>query len=262
MTFGTLKLQKDEHITTICLNRPHKLNTLNEQLFTELEAALDQVAGDTETRVLVLAGDVSTFGAGADIQMIATNAVNAVQAHHFFQKRANPVYDKLSRLEIPTLAAISGLALGGVLELALACDLRVASETATFAMPEVNLGLMPGGGATQRLPRLIGATKALEMLLFGDFIDAKEAYRVGLVNKVVPPNRLMDEVQHMASKLAEKPTYALKMLKNAVMNGLELPLTSALEYERRCFEILFSTRNAREGMEAFIEKRKPRFEQE
>ncbi|KJS15743.1 MAG: hypothetical protein VR69_12045 [Peptococcaceae bacterium BRH_c4b] len=259
MPYKTIILSKENGIATIQLDRPTKLNALNKQLFIELARALDDLSADRETKVVILYGNDKIFGAGADLRMISSSASTAVEAHYFFEQEATPVYHKLAKIGKPVIAAISGLAFGGVFELALACDLRIASETATFGLPEISLGLLPGGGGTQRLPRIVGLTKAKEMLFTGDTIDANEAYRIGLVNKVVAPDMLLEEARYMAEKLVRKSSFALKMIKTAVDTGYELPLDAALEYEGRCFEMLFSTDDAHEGINAFIEKRKPIF---
>jgi len=166
---------------------------------------------------------------------------------------------KLEDFDKPIIAAVSGVALGGGCELALACDLRIAAENAVFGLPEIKLGVLPGAGGTQRLPRLVGAANAKELLYTGDFINATEAYRIGLVNKIVPVETLRDESKAMAKKIANRPGIALKMIKIAVNGGLSMDLKSAMAYEARCFEILFSTEDRKEGMTAFIEKRKPSF---
>jgi len=259
LTYKTINFSKESGIGIIQLNRPTKLNSLNKQLFSELNQALDDLSLDRETKVVILYGNDKMFGAGADLKMIASSAPNVVEAHYFFSQEATPVYHKLAKIGKPTIAAISGMAFGGVFELALACDLRIASETASFCFPEINLGLLPGGGGTQRLPRIIGLTKAKEMLFTGDTIDAHEAYRIGLVNKVVAPEMLLEQAKYMANKLTQKPSFALRMIKTAVNNGYEIPIDTALEYEGRCFEMLYSTDDAQQGITAFIEKRKPHF---
>jgi len=178
---------------------------------------------------------------------------------HGFIKEAQAVINKFEDLEKPVIAAVSGLALGGGCELAMACDLRIATENAVFGQPEIRIGVIPGAGGTQRLPRLVGVTKAKELLYTGDSIDANEAYRIGLVNKVVPVASLMDEAMKMASKIARQPGVALRMTKFAVNSGMNMDIKSAMSYEARCFEILFSTEDQKEGVKAFIEKRRPAF---
>jgi enoyl-CoA hydratase len=185
--------------------------------------------------------------AGADITEVA-NIKTPDDAYNF---------RKLEDFDKPIIAAVSGVALGGGCELALACDLRIAAENAVFGLPEIKLGVLPGAGGTQRLPRLVGAANAKEFLYTGDFINATEAYRIGLVNKIIPVETLRDESKAMAKKIANRPGIALKMIKIAVNGGLSMDLKSAMAYEARCFEILFATVDRKEGMTAFIEKRKP-----
>ena len=180
-----------------------------------------------------------------------------IEMYEFYKTR-NPAHE-LEKLDKPVIAAIGGLALGGGCELALACDLRIASETALFGQPEINIGLIPGSGGTQRLPRIIGVAKAKEILFTGDVINANEAYRIGLVNKVVPTESLMDETKKIASKLAEKPPLALRITKAVINAGRDVDLASSLKYEAQGFCILFSTEDSKEGLKAFLEKRKPIF---
>lgn len=222
MCYDTIILTKEKGIAIIQLNRPAKLNALNQTLLSELNQVLDNLNNDRDVKVVILYGDHKIFGAGADLKMIATMAPTAVEAHFFFGREAAPVYQKLAGMGKPVIAAISGLALGGVFELALACDIRIASDTATFGLPEVNVGLLPGGGGTQRLPRIIGLTKAKELLFTGETIDAQEAYRLGLLNKVVAPESLLEEAKTMAAKLAIKPAfYAGGMLPVRLLGNTE-----------------------------------------
>jgi enoyl-CoA hydratase len=181
-----------------------------------------------------------------------------LKAHRFIQD-AQAVFNMLEDLEKPVIAAVSGLALGGGCELTLACDLRIAAENAVFGQPEIKIGVIFGGGGTQRLPRIVGVTKAKELLYTGDFINAEEAYRVGLVNRIVPVASLMDEARKMVLKIASQPRIAVKYAKMAVNEGMGMDIKSAMAYEARCFEILFSTQDQKEGMRAFIKKRKPVF---
>jgi enoyl-CoA hydratase/carnithine racemase len=207
--------------------------------------------------VVILTGSEKLFAAGADITEISEIAT-PVEAHRFL-KDVQVLFNRLEDLEKPVIAAISGLALGGGCELVLACDLRIAADNAMFGQPEIKIGVIPGAGGTQRLPRIIGVTKAKELLYTGDFIDAQEAHRIGLVNKVVPVGSLMEEAKKMALKIARQPGIALKVTKLAVNGGLNMDIKSAIAYEARCFEILFSTEDQKEGMKAFVEKRKPAF---
>ena len=184
---------------------------------------------------------------------------SAVETLDFLWKAPRRTFDKLTSVEKPTIAAVFGLALGGGCEVALCCDIRICSEDAIFGVPEINLGIMPGSGATQRLPRLIGVAKAKEMLFTGETVNAQEAYRVGLANKVVPRDKLMDEAKAMAKKLAAKPKAALGLIKRCVDNGLNMDLASGLTLEMDCFSIVFTSEDGREGINAFVEKRKPNY---
>lgn len=259
MSDNNIIISREKEVGLIQLNRASKMNALNETLLEELGWALDELEGDRWTKVVVLYGNDRLFGAGADLTMLTDLCTSSVDAHFFFGRVFAPVYARLAEMGKPVIAAVSGYALGGVFELALACDLRIASETAVFGLPEVNLGLLPGAGGTQRLPRLIGLTKAKEMLYTGEPIDAQEAYRIGLVNKVVPADKLLEEAMSLAKKLSEKPAFAVRMIKTVVDTGVELPLDAALRYEGRCFEMLFSTEDAHKGINAFLAKRKPQF---
>ena len=257
MEYKTILYEKKEGIGTITLNRPKSMNALNSAVFKELGHVLAEIEGDNEVKVVIITGSEKFFAAGADITEVGEIST-PVDAYRFL-KEAQTAINRFEDLEKPIIAAISGLALGGGCELTMACDLRIAAENAMFGQPEIKIGVIPGGGGTQRLPRLVGVTKAKELLYTGDFIDANEAYRIGLVNKVVPVASLMDEARKMALKIARQPGVTLKMTKIAVNGGLNMDLKSAMAYEARCFEILFSTEDQKEGMKAFVEKRKPVF---
>lgn len=257
MEYKTIIYKKAENIGTITLNRPRSMNALNSKVFLELREALSDIEIDDDVKVVILTGNEKFFGAGADISEIET-ILSPSEAHLFF-RTAWDVYGKLEDLEKPVIAAVSGYCLGGVCELALACDIRIAADNALFGLPEIKIGIMPGGGGTQRLPRIVGKGLAKELLFTGDFIDAKEAYRIGLANKVFPVAALMDETRRIATKIARQPGYALKILKTAVNDGINMDVKSAAAYEARCFEILFSTEDRKEGTKAFVEKRKPLF---
>jgi enoyl-CoA hydratase len=257
MDYQTILYEKSEKIAVITLNRPKSMNALNSQIFTELHHVLSEIDGDEDVKVVILAGNEKFFAAGADITEFGEIAA-PVDAHRFL-KNAQAVYNRIEDLEKPVIAAVSGFALGGGCELTLACDLRIAAENATFGQPEIRIGIIPGAGGTQRLPRIIGVTRAKELLYTGDFIDAQEAYRIGLVNKVVPTASLMEEAKKMAGKIARQPGFALKITKIAVNDGMNMDMKSAMAYEARCFEMLFSTADQKEGVRAFVEKRKPVF---
>ena len=253
----TIKFEKNEGIGIIFLNRPKQMNALSVDLVEELSGLLDEIAGDVEIGVVIITGNERVFCVGADIKEVSS-VDSPVKAHSFFAK-IRSLFDKIEDLEKPVIAAVAGFALGGGCELALACDLRIAAENAKFGLPEIKLGIIPGGGGTQRLLRIMGVTKAKELIYTGESIDAKEAFARGLVNKVVTVESLMDEAKKMASKVTRHPSFALKMAKHAVNGGINMDIKSAIAYEARCLEILFSTEDMNEGINAFIEKRKPNF---
>lgn len=257
MKYKTICIRKDGDLAIITLNRSANLNALNRQMLTELGAVLDEAERDDGVKVVMLTGGEHCFSAGFDIREINGLATPA-EARRFL-RQAHAIFDRLEELEKPVVAAIGGLALGGGCELSLACDLRVAADTATFGQPEIKIGMIPGGGGTQRLPRLIGITKAKELLYTGDYINAQEAYRIGLLNKVVTSASLMDEARSMALKIAKQPHVALKAAKLAVNGGRNMDLHAAMAYEARCLEVLFLTEDQKEGVVAYMEKRKPIF---
>ncbi|MCJ7782484.1 MAG: enoyl-CoA hydratase-related protein, partial [Desulfobacterales bacterium] len=206
---------------------------------------------------VIIKGSEKNFSVGADIKEII--GVHTPLKAHDFITGLQSLFNRIEDLEKPVIAAVSGLALGGGCELALVCDIMIAAGNASFGLPEIKIGVIPGAGGTQRLPRLVGVGKAKELLYFGELIDADEAYRIGLVNKVVPVDSLMVEAKKMALKLIKQPSIALKMIKTSVNKGISMDLRLAISYEARCFEILFSTEDQKEGMKAFMEKRPPLF---
>lgn len=255
MGFNTVVYEETDGIGLITFNRPKALNTVTIEFLDEMVCLLDAIARDGEVRSVIVTGGEKVFAAGADIKEVV-RVQGSVGARDFGNK-VRAMFDRLAGLRLPVIAAVSGLAFGGGCEIALACDIRIAAENASFAVPEIKLGLLPGAGGTQRLPRLIGVGRAKELLFSGDPIDAQEAYRIGLVNKVVPVESLMDEARKMARTFLARPGYALMTIKGVVDEGLSMDLTSALAHEARCFEILFSTEDEKEGLQAFVEKRKP-----
>ena len=257
MAYKTLLLDNNDHVATLTLNRPESMNAINSQLMDDFSRVLDAIEADESVRALIVTGGDTVFAAGADIREIS--GLDTPEDAHAFAWKIRQFFKRLESVEVPVIASVNGLAFGGGCELALACDYRMASETAQFALPEIRLGLMPGAGGTQRLPRLIGTGRALEMLFSGRPISAKTACEFGLVNRVVHPDRLADEARELAESYARKPPVALKMIKNAVWTGMNMDLSAALEYEARCFEILFSTDDRKEGVGAFMGKRKPDF---
>jgi enoyl-CoA hydratase len=227
------------------------------KLKEEVSAILDEIEKDDEIKVVIVTGGPIAFSAGADIK--ERSGAQRTQPQFYFSQRKThyDFYGKIENFEKPVIAAVSGVAVGGGSEIALACDLRIASETARFGVPEVKLGAIPSGGGTQRLPRIIGVTKAKELLFTGDFIDAQEAYRVGLVNKVVPVDKMMDEAKTLAQKIASNPPLSVKFGKRAVNAGMQMDLNSGLDYETYCATILTTSEDRLEGFKAFTEKRKP-----
>jgi enoyl-CoA hydratase len=253
----TIKFRKEQQIGIISLNRPKQMNALNVEMIKKLSDLLDNISKNDEIRVVILTGNEKVFCVGADITEVSK--FNTPVKAHTFVSEVQALFNRIEELEKPTIAAIVGFALGGGCELTLACDLRIAADNAMFGQPEIKLGVLPGGGGTQRLPRIIGITKAKELLYTGSSIDANEAWRIGLVNKVVPVKSLMDEARNIASKISKQPPYALKMTKLAINGGMNMDMKSAMAYEARCFEILFSTEDLKKGLKAFVRKREPTF---
>lgn len=252
-----LGYEKKEQVATITLNRPEFMNALNTPLLTELKEVLDAAEADPEVRVIVLAGAGSkAFCAGADIAELREKDPGEARE---WARWVQSILASLAEMRKPVIAKIQGFCLGGGLELAMACDFRIATETAIFGQPEVNLAIIPGGGGTQRLPRLIGKTKAMEVLMTGEQLDAAEALRLRLVNTVVPADELDRAIDALIKKLLSKSPVTLSILKDVVNKGIEMDLMQALEYEADCFEAVLKTEDAREGLKAFVEKRKPEF---
>jgi enoyl-CoA hydratase/3-hydroxyacyl-CoA dehydrogenase len=253
---STIILRIEEPIAWIYLNRPERLNALNMEMIKELSQVLDELELNDKVRVLIITGTGRAFSAGADITAFQgiTPFLGAV-----YVRRFQELFNKIELYTKPVIAALNGYTLGGGLELSMACDFRIASELAELGQPEINLGLIPGAGGTQRLPRLIGEGKAKEIIYTGERIPAKEALNLGLVNKVVPHDELLNEARRFALKLSEKPPLALLAAKYAVKFGLESNLWSGLALESSLFGLLFSTEDFIEGVSAFLEKRKPKF---
>ncbi|HEX9778210.1 MAG TPA: enoyl-CoA hydratase-related protein [Geopsychrobacteraceae bacterium] len=257
MNHENLIYQCSEGIATVTVNRPEALNALNRATLNELLALFTAIRDDAAVRVVILTGSGSkAFVAGADIaEMQPIDAVTGRQ----FALLGHQLAAAIEELPKPVIAAVNGFALGGGCELALCCDIRLASETARFGQPEVNLGVIPGFGGTQRLPRLIGKGRACELLLTGDMIDAAEAYRIGLVNKVLPADELPAAARTLAAKIAAKGQLAVGFAKSALRNGLEADLSRACALEADLFGLCFATADQKEGMRAFLEKRPARF---
>ena len=237
----------------IQLNRPKVLNALNGALMTELGDAVEEMDRNDAVRCIVIHGSERAFSAGADIDQMKT-ATPLVMIENSWINRN---FDRLRKVSKPIIAAVSGYCLGGGCELAMSCDIILASETAQFGQPEISIGIIPGAGGTQRLPRAIGKSRAMELVLTGKLISAREAESRGLVSRVVPVELYLEEAKSLAREIASKPPVAVRFAKEAINKVYELPLTEGLDYESRLFHILFSTEDQKEGMAAFVEKRKP-----
>jgi len=257
MTYNNIRVETEHGIALITFNRPKALNALNSDLLSELSTALDALAADDQIRVLVLTGEgEKSFVAGADINELAK--LDTLKAKAFIH-RGLSIINKIADLPIPAIAAVNGFALGGGLEIAMACDFIYASDKASFGQPEIKLGLIPGYGGTQRLPRLIGINRAKELLYTGNMVSAEEALQLGIVNKVVAQESLMDVVMGLARQLADLGQVALRGIKQAVNHGMNVDLATGLRIETDAFAICIASQDAKEGTTAFLEKRKPEF---
>ena len=257
MAYKNILLETKDGLATVTVNRPNKLNALNSETFIELYDAFSSINEDDGIRGAILTGSgEKAFVAGADIgELSEQTPVTAKE----FALRSEKVLCFIERMYKPVIAAVNGFALGGGCELSMACHMRVASDNAQFGQPEVNLGLIAGNGGTQRLPRLVGTGRALEILLTGDLVTAAEAYRIGLVNRVTSKEDLIATCEKILKTIASKAPVAVKLSIEAVQSGLELTLTEGLNYEANLFGLVFSTEDMKEGTKAFLEKRKPDF---
>jgi len=255
--YRTLNYQEDGAVVTLQLNRPEKKNSFNGAMRSELEDALKGIAANAQIRAVIVTGSDEIFCAGADISEMGGPA-NAEESYHH-AREFQILFDQVESLPQPVIAAVSGFALGGGCELALAADFRIASETARFGLPEIKIGAFPGGGGTQRLTRLIGAPKAKEMILLGDPISAQDALALGLITKVVAKDKYMEEAMNLAVKLAALPRLALQASKMLINRSQDIDLANGLEFEARTFGALAHTHDLAEGTNAFLEKRKPNF---
>lgn len=258
MAFQYIGFEQEGRVAVLTIDRPEKRNVLNRATRIEISTVIDQVSRDPGVGVLVVtgAGD-KAFISGSDLNEFGR--MSPLEAFEFLDTLAQKLYTRFEQLDIPVIAMINGLCLGGGCEIALACDLRIASDTARFGQPEVHLGIMPGSGATQRLTRLVGPGKAKELIFTGDTIDAPEALAIGLVNRVVAASDLRTTVMELAQRIASRGAFSLKMAKRAIQMGQEVGLTPGLAYEALSEMACFSSPEKEEGMEAFFEKRKPKF---
>lgn len=246
--------QYDSFVALVQLNRPKELNALNIQLMQELRDALQQLDKDEKVRVIIITGNDQAFAAGADIkQMADKSAIDMLMIDQF------STWDQIRKTKKPIIAAVSGFALGGGCELAMTCDMIIASETAQFGQPEIKLGVIPGAGGTQRLTKALGKAKAMEMILTGRFMQAEEALRYQLINKIVPVEMYLREAVVLAREIAKMSPVAVQLAKEAVNRSFETTLDDGLQFERKNFYLSFASEDQKEGMKAFIEKRKPEF---
>jgi enoyl-CoA hydratase len=255
MAFKTLIVDTEDNVTTIKLNRPDALNALNSELLSELTTALNDASNNDKVRCIVITGSEKAFAAGADITEMAEHTFLDVYKNDFLATES----EAFARCRKPIIAAVAGYALGGGCELAMLCDFIIAADNAKFGQPEINLGVIAGLGGTQRLTRVVGKSKSMEMHLTGRFMDAEEAERAGLVSRVVPAKSLMEDALATAQKIAEKSQLAAMAAKEAVNRSYETTLQEGLLFERRLFHSLFATQDQTEGMTAFVEKREAQF---
>ena len=251
MNLTTLLLTKESGFALIQFNRPDALNAINMTMMAELVATLEELESDDSVRCIVLTGNEKAFAAGADIKEMAdASAMEMLRRDQFAR------WDRIRKIKKPIIAAVAGFALGGGCELAMTCDIILAAESAKFGQPEINLGVIPGAGGTQRLTRAIGKYKAMELVLTGAMISADEAKQWGLVVKVVPNEYLVEEAKNLARLIASKPPVAVRLAKEAILKSFDTTMEGGLEFERKNFYMLFSSEDQKEGMKAFVEKRK------
>ncbi len=256
MAFEFIKVnpQLEKFVAVIELNRPKELNALSRQVMLEIRDALRELDDDDNVRVIILTGGQKVFAAGADIKQMATaTAIDMLNIDQF------STWDQIKKTRKPIIAAVSGFALGGGCELAMTCDMIIATETARFGQPEIKIGTMPGAGGTQRLTRAVGKVLAMELVLTGKFISAEEALSAGLVNRIVPVELMMDETLKLAREIAKQSPVAVKLAKEAVNNAFNSTLDEGLLFERKNFYLTFASEDQKEGMAAFVEKRTPDF---
>lgn len=254
MAYLYIQPSREGRVGIIRLHRPEALNALNLAFADELAEELERLDQEDEIRVILLVGEERAFAAGADIDEMAEEKPVSLLLRDQFR-----VWDRIGRIRKPLIGAVSGYVLGGGHELMMNCDLVVASETARFGQPEINLGIMPGAGGTVRLTKTVGKVAAMEMLLTGEPITARRAYELGLVNRVTPVEVYEQEALKLARRIAEQAPIAVRMIKKSVLKAIDLPLQEGMEYERNAFYLLFDSRDQKEGMRAFVEKRRPAF---
>lgn len=255
MAFKTIVVEVDDHVALIRLNRPDAMNALNVALLTELAQAVEEADRNDKVRCLIITGSEKAFAAGADVKEMAERSFVDMFADDVFGPQARA----LMACRKPIIAAVAGYALGGGCELAMMCDIIIAADTAKFGQPEINLGIVAGMGGTQRLTRLVGKPKAMEMHLTGRFMDAEEAERSGLVSRVVPARKLMEEAMAAAEKITEKSMLTAMAVKESINRSYETTLAEGLLHERRLFHAIFATEDQKEGMTAFLDKREAQF---
>ena len=256
MAYATLLIEKEGTVAVVKLNRP-PVNSLNAAAYQDLYDAFCELEKDDTVNAILLTGNgEKAFAAGLDIKDVARKTI---PKYHAFGRLSRMTVDKIASVDKPTVAALFGFTLGGGFEIALACDLRVAAHDATIGCPEVNLGIIPGSGGTQRIARLAGTAKAKELLLLGDTVNGEEACRIGLVNKAVPKEKVLEEAMAFAKRLADKPKLAVSLIKTAINTGVDMGLAAGISFENECFVVSYVSDDGREGMAAFAEKRKPNF---
>lgn len=260
LDLGTLLYEVRGNVAVITLNRPERMNTLGGTMKPDLARAFFELARTDEAvrAVLVTGSGDRAFCAGADIKERASSQVRGTD-YFVNQKATHDLFRNIEEFEKPVIAAINGVALGGGLEVALCCDIRLAASTARLGLPEIKLGVIPAAGGTQRLPRLIGEARAKELILTADLIDAETALRFGIVSRVVPPDQLMQAAMELAQRIAEHPPLAVRFAKRAINRGMQTDLDSGLEFERYAAAMIMDSEDRKEGMRAFVEKRKPSF---
>ncbi len=255
MAYETIIVEVENHVALIRLNRPDALNALNTLLLQELCQALEDADAHEKVRCIVVTGSEKAFAAGADIKEMSSKSFGDVFSENLFANAS----DRIMKIRKPVIAAVAGYALGGGCELAMACDFIIAADTAKFGQPEINLGVIAGMGGTQRLTRFVGKSKSMDMNLTGRFMNAEEAERSGLVSRVVPAKKLVEEALNVAQKIAEKSMLTTIAAKEAVNRSYEMTMSEGILFERRVFHSMFATEDQKEGMAAFLEKREPQF---